>query len=203
MFDGTSVQRPVHHKYCGGAVSIGSSAERCFDHSLINNINLSCPISSKRRPSVIKSTNRFTLCNSYQSHARCFGVSVPLAARRLSKSAPASRVSRVDASMLDEAKQARSDDYDGISEKNEDGKSYVNPSNDRLSDAYESFVAPIDNGRRGGEQSCVVSRKKTSCVHLYIPMLSILLWSLSTILSDRTGRLDLISSGLTAACEGT
>ncbi|KAI1338477.1 DOPA-like domain-containing protein [Xylariaceae sp. FL0016] len=34
-------------------------------------------------------------------------------------------------------------------EKTEDGKSYVNPSNERLSKAYEEFPDPLDNGRRG------------------------------------------------------
>jgi DOPA 4,5-dioxygenase len=35
-------------------------------------------------------------------------------------------------------------------EKSEDGKSYVNQPREGLSDAYEKFVNPIDNGRRGG-----------------------------------------------------
>ncbi|KAI1827262.1 DOPA-like domain-containing protein [Xylaria intraflava] len=32
----------------------------------------------------------------------------------------------------------------------EDGKSFVNPKSDTLSTAYEKFVEPLDNGRRGG-----------------------------------------------------
>lgn len=35
-------------------------------------------------------------------------------------------------------------------EKAEDGKSYVNPPANKASDAYNSFVAPITNGIRGG-----------------------------------------------------
>ncbi|KAJ9621614.1 hypothetical protein H2203_007102 [Taxawa tesnikishii (nom. ined.)] len=35
-------------------------------------------------------------------------------------------------------------------EKAADGKSYINPPAERLSPAYESFTAPITNGRRGG-----------------------------------------------------
>ncbi|KAI1436462.1 DOPA-like domain-containing protein [Xylaria sp. CBS 124048] len=31
-----------------------------------------------------------------------------------------------------------------------DGKSFVNPPNEKLSDAYERFAAPLDNGVRGG-----------------------------------------------------
>ncbi|RFU80385.1 dopa 4,5-dioxygenase [Trichoderma arundinaceum] len=40
-------------------------------------------------------------------------------------------------------------------ERNEDGKSYVNPKRESLSEAYNSFTEPLDNGRRGGfaEQS--------------------------------------------------
>ena len=34
-------------------------------------------------------------------------------------------------------------------DKNEDGKSYVNPPREGLSDAYETFTAPLDNGTRG------------------------------------------------------
>ncbi|KAI0026140.1 DOPA-like domain-containing protein [Xylariomycetidae sp. FL0641] len=34
-------------------------------------------------------------------------------------------------------------------EKADDGKSYVNPQNDALSQAYEKFPEPLDNGRRG------------------------------------------------------
>lgn len=37
------------------------------------------------------------------------------------------------------------------SEKTEDGKSYVNPQTGVLSEAYEKFVDPIDNGTRGGK----------------------------------------------------
>ncbi|KAI1174351.1 DOPA-like domain-containing protein [Nemania sp. FL0916] len=36
------------------------------------------------------------------------------------------------------------------SERAEDGKSFVNPKSDGLSTAYEKFVDPLDNGRRGG-----------------------------------------------------
>ncbi|KAI0554011.1 DOPA-like domain-containing protein [Xylaria curta] len=32
----------------------------------------------------------------------------------------------------------------------EDGKSFVNPKNDKLSTAYEKFTEPLDSGRRGG-----------------------------------------------------
>ncbi|KAG7132800.1 putative 21.2 kDa protein like [Verticillium longisporum] len=32
----------------------------------------------------------------------------------------------------------------------EDGKSFVNPPREGLSDSYEKFTAPLDNGRRGG-----------------------------------------------------
>lgn len=35
-------------------------------------------------------------------------------------------------------------------EKNEDGKSYKNPQTGVLSPAYDKFVEPLDNGRRGG-----------------------------------------------------
>ena len=35
-------------------------------------------------------------------------------------------------------------------EKNEDGKSYVNPPREGLSDSYEKFTAPLNNGTRGG-----------------------------------------------------
>ncbi|KAF2088477.1 hypothetical protein K490DRAFT_72893 [Saccharata proteae CBS 121410] len=35
-------------------------------------------------------------------------------------------------------------------EKNADGKSYVNPPAVKRSEAYDSFVAPISNGERGG-----------------------------------------------------
>ena len=35
-------------------------------------------------------------------------------------------------------------------ERNEDGKSLVNPPREGLSDAYERFAHPLDNGRRGG-----------------------------------------------------
>lgn len=35
-------------------------------------------------------------------------------------------------------------------ERNEDGKSLVNPPRDGLSSAYERFADPLDNGRRGG-----------------------------------------------------
>jgi DOPA 4,5-dioxygenase len=34
-------------------------------------------------------------------------------------------------------------------EKAEDGKSYVNPQTGVLSPAYERFIDPLDNGRRG------------------------------------------------------
>jgi hypothetical protein len=34
-------------------------------------------------------------------------------------------------------------------EKAEDGKSYVNPPTGVLSPAYERFIDPLDNGRRG------------------------------------------------------
>lgn len=36
------------------------------------------------------------------------------------------------------------------SEKNADGKSFVNPPTGKRSTAYERFVDPIDNGERGG-----------------------------------------------------
>ena len=36
------------------------------------------------------------------------------------------------------------------SEKASDGKSYVNPQTEVLSEAYEKFVDPIDKGKRGG-----------------------------------------------------
>lgn len=36
------------------------------------------------------------------------------------------------------------------SAKAEDGKSFVNPPAEKKSEAYDQFVAPIDNGRRGG-----------------------------------------------------
>lgn len=32
----------------------------------------------------------------------------------------------------------------------EDGKSYVKLPADKLSDAYDKFISPLDNGRRGG-----------------------------------------------------
>ncbi|SPO06403.1 uncharacterized protein DNG_09092 [Cephalotrichum gorgonifer] len=35
-------------------------------------------------------------------------------------------------------------------ERNEDGKSFVNPPREGLSDSYEKFGHPLDNGRRGG-----------------------------------------------------
>lgn len=35
-------------------------------------------------------------------------------------------------------------------EKAEDGKSYKNPQTGVLSDSYEKFPVPLDNGRRGG-----------------------------------------------------
>ncbi|KAI1429896.1 DOPA-like domain-containing protein [Xylaria sp. FL1777] len=35
-------------------------------------------------------------------------------------------------------------------ERAEDGKSFVNPKNDKLSTAYEKFAEPLDTGRRGG-----------------------------------------------------
>jgi len=35
-------------------------------------------------------------------------------------------------------------------EKAEDGKSLLNPQTGVLSKAYERFVEPLDNGRRGG-----------------------------------------------------
>ncbi|KAK7911558.1 dopa -dioxygenase [Apiospora marii] len=35
-------------------------------------------------------------------------------------------------------------------ERNEDGKSYKNPPRGGLSEAYDRFVEPLDNGRRGG-----------------------------------------------------
>ena len=35
-------------------------------------------------------------------------------------------------------------------EKNEDGKSYKNPQTGVLSPAYDRFIEPLDNGRRGG-----------------------------------------------------
>lgn len=38
-----------------------------------------------------------------------------------------------------------------FSEKNEDGKSFQNPPNDKLDDSYHQFVAPIESGRRGGK----------------------------------------------------
>lgn len=34
-------------------------------------------------------------------------------------------------------------------ERAEDGKSFVNPSADKMSDSYERFTYPLDNGRRG------------------------------------------------------
>lgn len=36
------------------------------------------------------------------------------------------------------------------SEVNADGKSLVNPKRDGLSEAYQRFTAPLDNGIRGG-----------------------------------------------------
>ena len=35
-------------------------------------------------------------------------------------------------------------------EKNEDGMSFKNPQTGVLSPAYEKFIDPLDNGRRGG-----------------------------------------------------
>ncbi|KAH0497681.1 hypothetical protein TgHK011_004970 [Trichoderma gracile] len=35
-------------------------------------------------------------------------------------------------------------------ERNEDGKSFVNPKREYLSEAYSRFTDPLDNGRRGG-----------------------------------------------------
>ncbi|KAL7933886.1 DOPA-like domain-containing protein [Trichoderma chlorosporum] len=35
-------------------------------------------------------------------------------------------------------------------ERNEDGKSFVNPPREGLSEAYTKFTEPLDNGRRGG-----------------------------------------------------
>lgn len=35
-------------------------------------------------------------------------------------------------------------------EKSEDGKSLKNPQTGVLSKAYEAFIDPLDNGRRGG-----------------------------------------------------
>jgi DOPA 4,5-dioxygenase len=35
-------------------------------------------------------------------------------------------------------------------EKNEDGKSFANPKREALSESYNSFTEPLDNGRRGG-----------------------------------------------------
>ncbi|KAI0477296.1 DOPA-like domain-containing protein [Xylariaceae sp. FL0804] len=35
-------------------------------------------------------------------------------------------------------------------EKADDGKSYINPERETPSEAYDRFVAPLDNGRRGG-----------------------------------------------------
>lgn len=35
-------------------------------------------------------------------------------------------------------------------EKAADGKSYVNPQSGKLSEAYEKFIDPLDNGRQGG-----------------------------------------------------
>jgi len=32
----------------------------------------------------------------------------------------------------------------------EDGKSYVNPPAEKVSDSYEAFTSPLDRGRRGG-----------------------------------------------------
>jgi len=44
--------------------------------------------------------------------------------------------------------------YEGLEplpdERAEDGKSYVNPPTEKKSKAYNSFVAPITNGIRGG-----------------------------------------------------
>ncbi|KAM0322310.1 hypothetical protein ACHAQA_009600 [Verticillium albo-atrum] len=36
------------------------------------------------------------------------------------------------------------------SELGEDGKSFINPPREGLSDSYEKFTTPLDNGRRGG-----------------------------------------------------
>lgn len=62
------------------------------------------------------------------------------------------------------------------SEKNEDGKSYVNPATERLSKAYEAFTEPIANGRRGGEllffavlscvEICCACANNDSCSYL-------------------------------------
>lgn len=35
-------------------------------------------------------------------------------------------------------------------ERNDDGKSFVNIQTGVLSPAYEKFISPLDNGRRGG-----------------------------------------------------
>lgn len=35
-------------------------------------------------------------------------------------------------------------------ERNDDGKSFVNPKREGLSDTYQRFADPLDNGRRGG-----------------------------------------------------
>lgn len=35
-------------------------------------------------------------------------------------------------------------------EKAEDGKSYVNPPAEKRSEAYDKFIAPLDQGIRGG-----------------------------------------------------
>ncbi|KAL7941857.1 DOPA-like domain-containing protein [Trichoderma barbatum] len=35
-------------------------------------------------------------------------------------------------------------------ERNEDGKSFVNPQREELSEAYAKFTEPLNNGRRGG-----------------------------------------------------
>jgi hypothetical protein len=35
-------------------------------------------------------------------------------------------------------------------ERAADGKSFVNPKNDKLSTAYDEFPDPLDKGRRGG-----------------------------------------------------
>lgn len=44
--------------------------------------------------------------------------------------------------------------YEGLpplsEERAEDGSSYKNPSAERLSPAYDAFIDPLDNGRRGG-----------------------------------------------------
>ncbi|KAL7915478.1 DOPA-like domain-containing protein [Trichoderma velutinum] len=37
-----------------------------------------------------------------------------------------------------------------LDERNEDGKSFVNPQREGLSEAYTKFIEPLDNGRRGG-----------------------------------------------------